>query len=306
MTEPVNNTTPNSTTDITSSSQTGTGAPAPVAPVSWINQDGTLKEGWQNSDLVPEDFRGRPVYNAVGKNVSDLMRHIGHQDIAISKQGKGIFVPGPDSNQTEKDYFYKAIGRPDKPEDYKIDLPKELLDETLSVEAKSIFHKAGLTQSQVNAIIAFDKARMEVSTKDLEENPVKYFEELLPKVEPIYAAKAAEELKKRWGDAYDSRMHLANRAIEEHITNPEDKKLFLSRAGNDPLVADLLATMMQKYATAGTGPDTSVGNATMAMNIDQRIDEMMRDPNYVDGRTNPGRHKSLVEEVNKLFAMKNK
>jgi hypothetical protein len=147
---------------------------------------------------------------------------------------------------------------------------------------------------------------MEASAKDLEDNPVKYFEELLPKVQPIYAKAAEDELRQRWGDAYDARLHLANQAIEENITNAEDKQLVCNRAGNDPLVADLLATMMQKYAVSSTGPNTSVGNATTAMNIQQRIDEMMRDPNYADGRSNPGRHKYLVEEVNKLFAMKSK
>lgn len=307
MSDPVS-TTPVESNQPVSDPAAGGGEPPAVEtpanePVSFVNPDGTLKEGWQDN-LVPEDFRGKSIYNRVGTDVASLLRHIGHQDSVIGKQGKGIFPPGPEATQTEKDIFYKALGRPDNPDGYKIDIDESIVDPAFAADARAVFHKAGLTQAQVDAVIALDKARMEASNKDLEENPVKYFEELLPKVQPHYKELAEKELRKRWGDAYDSRMHLANRAIEESFTDAEDKELILSRAGNDPLVADLLATVMLKYATSGTGPDTSDGNPVNMMNIDQRIQEMMADPNYADGRNNPGRHKYLVAEVQKLFEMK--
>ena len=302
---PVTTTTQPDITSSPSMSQTTPDAAVPTtptaAPVSWVNPDGTLKEGWKNT-LVPEDFRGKRVYDAVGNDVASLLRHIGHQDSVIGKQGKGIFVPGPEASQTEKDIFYKALGRPDKPEEYKIDIPKEAMDETLAVEAKTIFHKAGLTQSQVDAVIALDKARMEASAKDLEDNPVKYFEELLPKVQPIYAKAAEDELRQRWGDAYDARIHLANRAIEENISNAEDKQLILSRAGNDPLVADLLATMMQKYAVSSTGPNTTVGNPTnVAKNLQQRIEDINSQLTPDLKRANRDRYDRLLNEKTRLY-----
>lgn len=271
-------------------------------PQSWVNADGTLKEGWQDN-LVPTDFRGRKVYSAVGNDVAGLLRHIGHQDIAISKQGKGVFVPGPEASETEKDFFYKAIGRPDKAEEYKIDIPEA--DDGTVAEARNIFHRAGLTQGQVDAIIAYDKQRMEAAAKDLEENPVKYFEELLPKVEPIYKAQCEEKLRQIWGDAYDARLHLANRAIAENTKEGEERDTLTARIGNDPLVADFIATIMNKHFTDGSGVNTATGSPAASSNIAQRIDELQRDPNYMDGRTNPARHKQVIEEVLRLRTLLN-
>ena len=59
---------------------------------SWVNSDGTLKDGWQKSDLIPEEFKGRTVYNAF-TDVKGMLKQIGHQDKTISRQGKGLFPP---------------------------------------------------------------------------------------------------------------------------------------------------------------------------------------------------------------------
>lgn len=282
---------------------------APATPETWINSDGTLKDGWK-LNAVPQDFRGRKVYDAVGNNLEGLLKHIGHQDIAISKQGKGIFVPGPEASQTEKDMFYKAIGRPDAPQSYKLNIPDTLKDhyndEAFISTAKAAFHKAGLTQAQVDAVTAIDNQRIQAGIDDIKNNPMDYYEELLPAVQPIYKEMFTKELQKRWGDAYESRMNLFRRAIAENTPEGDERELLLVRIEQDPLIADVLATMMNKHFTAGTGPDTSTGQSSAALNIDQRVDELMRDPNYMDGRTNPGRHKYLVDEVQRLMAQKRK
>ena len=272
-----------------------------VTSQSWINADGTFKDGWQDS-LVPDEFKGRRVYGAF-KDVAGAMRHIGHQDIAISKQGKGIFIPDENSTDIERDEFYRALGRPDKPEDYKINI--EGLDESVAAEARPVFHKIGLTQPQVDALIAFDKQRAEAAEKALEEDPEKYYEELLDKVKPIQAKRSEEELRKRWGDAYDARLHLANRAIHENTKEGEDRQALLDRVGNDPVVADFLATIMNKHFTDGSGVNTATGSPGPSGNVDERIDEIMRHPAYMDGRTNPTLHKKLVEDVQRLYKMKN-
>ena len=269
----------------------------PPAASSWVNTDGTLREGWKNN-LVPEDFRGRKVYDAVGSDVPSLLRHIGHQDGLLGRQGKGVFPPGPSATKTEIDLFYSSIGRPEKPEGYDISIPGA--DEASVTEAKAFFHSIGLTAQQASALAKWDTQRMTNASKDLENNPEKYFQELLPKVEGIYKQRCEEDLRKRWGDAYDARMHLARRAVEEFTKPGDERDLLLSRVGNDPAVVDFLATIMDKSFSGGSSVNTSTGSPAVTSNIDQRIDEMMRDPNYMDGRTNPARHKYLVEEVFRL------
>jgi hypothetical protein len=283
------------------------------APVSFINPDGTLKEGWQNSDLVPQDFRGRPVYNALGQKptYADLFRHIGHQDIAISKQGKGIFVPGPEATQTEKDMFYKAIGRPDKPEGYaeaiKSAIPKGMEahydDAEMMGGFQSAAHQIGLTPQQAASIIAFDAQRTAKAEADIKENPLPYFEELLPLVQPLYQKTTTDELKKRWGDNYDARMNLFQRAIVENTKDDDVRQVLLTNCERDPLFMDLLATIMNKSFTAGMGPDTSFGNPVGAkISVQQQIDSIMRNPIYLDANLNPKEHDRLIMEVNRLIS----
>jgi hypothetical protein len=280
-----------------------------TTPETWVNPDGTLKDGWK-LNAVPQDFRGRKVYDAVGNNLEGLLKHIGNQDTLIGKQGKGIFVPSPEATETEKDMFFKAIGRPDTPQSYKLNIPDTLKDhyndEKFMSSAKGVFHKAGLTQAQVDAVVAVDNQRIQAGIDDIKANPMDYYEELLPQVQPIYKEMFTKELQKRWGDSYQAREHLFKRAIAENTTEGDERELLLVRIEQDPLVADLLATMMNKHFTSGTGPDPSIGNSSSALNVDQRIDELMRDPNYMDGRTNPGRHKYIVEEVQRLMAQKRK
>jgi hypothetical protein len=313
MTDEAATTTAAETTSAVSAAAPATPAAQPPQE-SFYSPDGTLKPGWQNSDLVPQDFRGRPVYNAVGNDVASLLRHIGHQDIAISKQGKGIFVPAPDASQTEKDFFYKALGRPDKPEGYAEAIKKAIPqgmeghydDPEMIGNYQAVAHKLGLNPQQAATIIAFDAQRVAKAEADIKADPMTYFEELLPLVEPIYKAKCEEDLKKKWGDAYDARLHLANRAITENTKEGEERDLLLTRVGNDPVVADFIATIMNKSFTSGMSVDTSVGNSPASMNVDQTISELMRDPNYLDGRTSPARHKYLVDEVQRLMAAKRK
>ena len=128
-------------------------APAPTE--SFINTDGTLKPGWQDSPLVPEDFKGRAVYKAVGNDYASLLRHIGHQDTLIGKKGIAgmVSIPGPDATKTEIDIYRKATGVPETPAGYdeaiKSVIPKGMEDHFADKEAMgeltTAMHKAGAT-----------------------------------------------------------------------------------------------------------------------------------------------------------------
>ncbi len=276
-----------------------------AAETVWVNPDGTLKEGWQEN-LIPEEFRSRPVYKTVGNDIKGLLKHIGHQDIAISKQGKGIFVPGADASETEKEFFYKAIGRPDKPEMYKVNIAddlKESYNDTEAIEgAKQALHKVGATQAIFDTIMQIDQERTRAALEDLKANPLPYYEELLPLVEPIYKERCEKELKTRWGDMYDARLHLANRAIVENTKDGEERELLLSRVGNDPIVADFIATIMSKSFVPGTGPNTATGTSTAnAGSLDQRIEEITAKLTEQLRRTDRPRYNALLEERSKLY-----
>jgi len=283
-------------------SQTALGQPA--ATESYVNVDGTLKEGWRDH-LVHADFKGRPCYDAVGNDVKSLLKHIGNQDIAISKQGKGVFVPGENATETERDMFFKAIGRPDKPEGYEFTAPDELKqyydDETMLNQAREAFHKVGMNLEQFTTVMALDAARMEQTQAEMVKDPMPFFEQLWPHVAPIMEAQAIESLKTKWGDAFESRFQYANMAISEATAEGEEREMLLAKYGNDPVFADFAATMYLKHHTESNGVDTSLGHGTTSMNIDQRIEKVNKELTSELKLNDRTRYDALIIEKENLY-----
>jgi hypothetical protein len=286
-------------------------APATAATESFINADGTLKDGWRESNLIPADFKGRPIYkNIAGNTVADLLKHIGNQDIAISKQGKGIFVPAPDATQTEKDMFFKAIGRPDTPQGYeqaiKAVIPKGMEETFNDPEAMGEFtsamHKAGATHAVVATAVGIYAKQVARAQEQMKADPMPFFEEVLPLVQPLFKAAMEAELQKRWGDSYQSRKTLFQRAIVENTKEGEERDLLLVNCERDPLFMDLLATIMNKSFTSGMGVDTSTGSSHTAQSVPQRIESIMKNPVYQNANLNPKEHDRLVKEINDLYS----
>lgn len=279
------------------------GTPAP----SYLNTDGTLKEGWE--EIVPDEFKGRPVYKAIGKDLKSILTHIGHQDRVISKQGKGVFPPGADATPTDIQMFHKAIGVPDTPDGYKFEPPAELKefysDQELIDTAKAEMHKAGMTPQQFAVVMALDAQRMNQSVKEMQENPLPFYEEILPLVQPKLAEIAQKELRSKWGDAYDTRLQLANIAIAENTAEGDERERLLQRVGNDPLIADFLATVQLKHHVEANGPDTSMGQGATKMNVQQRIDEISGQLTEQLRRGNRQKYDALLSEKSRLYSVMN-
>lgn len=274
---------------------------------SFINADGTLKEGWQDH-YIPEDFRGRPCYKAIGNDIKDIMRHIGNQDIAISRQGKGVFIPGEDASESEVREFHRQMGVPDSPEKYEFVPPKELEQfyedtETLD-EVKRTLHKAGITPSQFKTIMELDALRLKQSDDMLKGDPLPLYNEILPLAQEKLAEQAEKELKQRWGDQYDSRLQLANLAIAENVQDDNEKQQLLERIGNDPLIADFLATVQLRHHTEAKGVDTSVGSGVDKRSVDQRIDELNGQLTIELKQNNRQKYDALLQERSKLYSVR--
>jgi hypothetical protein len=279
----------------------------PVSTESYIGDDGTFKEGWQEK-YVPQEYRHlTQVFSGI-KTPADMAKMIGNQNATISRQGKGIFPPGEHANEFEIAEFNRAIGVPESPEGYTLTIPDEVKqyyqDEELIAEAKTSLHKLGLTPKQFAGVMALDAQRMQKAEEAMKSDPLAFYEEALELAMPIMREQAEKELRLKWGEAFDARLQLANAAITENTEEGDERDQLLERIGNDPLVADFIATIQNKHHTESHGIDTSLGSGSKYMNVDQQIQAMMKDPNYMDGKTNPAEHKRLVEEVNRLLSQK--
>lgn len=266
----------------------GAGAGSDEQPTSWVNPDGSFKDGWEAA-LVPQDFRGHAVYKAF-KDLPGAMKQLGHQALLIARQGKGVFPPTDKSLPAEVEAFYTAIGRPKTADGYKIGVPddlKDYFDGPMLAETREMSHKAGFTQKQVDLVVALDLKRLKDGLKEQTES------------EKADRATAEAGLRETWGGQYEARMHLANRVISENVAD-EDKEALLALVGNNPLVAKLLGTVGEKFMEAHLIDGEKPG----ALTLQSRIDEAMHQPAYMDA-SHPG-HKATVQAVARLFEEKAK
>jgi hypothetical protein len=275
---------------------------------SYINTDGTFKDGWTDHHIPAEIHNRNKMLWSGMKSVNDLVNQIHNQDLTISRQGKGIFPPGENATQAEINAFHKALGVPDTPDGYTLTIPDEVKkyyqDQEQLTEARAELRKLGLTQKQFAGVMALDAARLQKAEQAMKADPMAFYEEALELAMPLMKAEAEKTLRTKWGPAFDARLQLANALITENTPEGDERNQLLERIGNDPLVADFLATVQNKHHTESHGIDTSLGGGAKYMNVDQQVQALMNNPHYLDGKTNPAEHRRLVDEVNRLLNQK--
>jgi len=226
----------------------------------YIDNDGTLKDGYL--ELVPEDMRHDLVY----KKVSDfkgVLRQLGQLDRTVGK--KGVIIPDPKTaTPSDIDAFHRALGRPDKSDDYKLDFPEEFKDfydpETIK-QFKEIGFKRGFDQEDMQAIMAL---KMEMDKRDIEWMEQDQIKE---------KADCEAALRDKWGTNYDVRLHLANYMIDKNAIPGEQKDKLLEKIGNEPLVGDFLATIARKFVESGSIADVEMTSAMTKGEAESKMKE---------------------------------
>lgn len=251
-------------------------------PESFINEDGTLAEGWRDK-YVPEDLRKEKIYDAI-KDLPTAFKTLGHQAKLVGR--KGILLPTETSGQSEIDAFHEALGRPKTAEEYIMNVPEEhvdYFDEELVKEARGIFHGLGFNQKQVDTLWEFEKKRAAATNKAIDD-----FEEQ-------EKSEAETALRNKWGTAYDENLHLVNRMISENAAEGEERDYLLAEYGNDPKLAGFLGSIAKKFIEHKIITDVE----TPSSDLESRKKELMAGKAYMDA-SHPD-HKSVAAQVRQIF-----
>lgn len=203
-------------------------------PQTFVGADGKFQPGWKEH-YVPEEMRADKVFDTFD-DVAGSLKMLGSLQNMIGK--KGVIVPGEASPPSEWDNFHRELGRPDTKDQFQMKVADDLAevyDENLIAEARDIFFELGFDQKKVDRLWAFEEKRIRTAMKAIGEAKVK--------------AKLDMEnaLKEKWGDAFDKRVHLANRMIAENVDSQEDKEALLGVIGNNPVVGNFLANIGTKF-----------------------------------------------------------
>lgn len=195
----------------------------PVEPVDW------------RTNLSPE-LKEHPSL-ATYKSVDDMAKsHINAQKL-IGK--KGIIPPGKDAKPEEIDAFHKALGRPDKPEDYKLSEVQAPEGMTEDANLKSGFlataHAKGMTNEQADAIYSWYNKQVEGAiAQHVEKNKV-------------MKETTEAELRTEYGKAYDQNLDIAKKFI--HKFGDEKAMQALEEGlGNDPRLIRMLVKAGKSFS----------------------------------------------------------
>jgi len=257
----------------------------------FLDETGTFKDGWKDA-LVPEDLRGRKVFDAV-PDLRAVLKLLAHQEKFLGSQGKGIMPLGENPTATELEMFRKSLGIPDTPEGYKVEVPEGLgdyYDDAVMKETLKGLHALHLTPKQVAGVVALEAERLRAGIKEQEQSEA--------------AARDDTEaaLKETWGADYEKNLRLANRIIAENVSD-EEKDELLALIGNSVPVARLFAKLGEAHLEDKV-VSTDVERPGSASSEIERLEAT---PGYASGelkRTNRKEHDRIVARLAVLYGRK--
>jgi len=232
---------------------------------------------------IPEHYADSPVGKY--KTVGELTKGYGEAQKLIG--AKGVIVPGEKATPEEYDKFYNSLGRPAKPDGYKLN-PIDGLHQGLGVTPeseqafKNFAYKHGLTQKQAEGIKAeyYSMGSQVLSKQDEAEATAKH--------------EAETKLRSEWGADYSNNLAKSVSLVDKY--GGEGAREAFGDLGNNPAVLKTLANIAKHFSE-----DTFVKGNSAQPNSDTalKLKNIMLDkkhPYWVDG---PG-HDEAVQEVLKM------
>ena len=203
---------------------TGKGEGTPALPAGAPTE---LPHAWMNG-MTTEQKADADLIKSVSKFEKGIPDLVGSYAALEKKLSQAVSVPNETATEEEKARYRKAIGVPEKSEDYKlgeISLPEGLaVDEAMQKDFLKIVHTAGLNVAQASGIYQWYMKT--------------YGEQFAAaqKVVKTTQAEATTALRGELGADFDAAQTLKERSFEKYGT-PHVAKLFaLSGIGNDPEV----------------------------------------------------------------------
>lgn len=264
--------------------------------VALVDTEGNFTEDYYSS--LEDDIKDAPVIREAG-NPKAMAKMLVNAQRKIGKNK--VVLPGEDANPEEWHEFFKAAGKPDTPDDYQYkrpeNIPEELRNADHLKELRNIAHERNWTQKQWQQYIKDDDARIakEIETAELNAD--------------AETDAAEKQLKELWGMAYEERVHIANRLINETVDEKPgalqfSREDFVAKYGRDPMfiewAASLGKTLVEHEALIAEL------NQTAPKEAQAELDEIMSTDEYTEfltgelERKNPSRHKALLEKITKL------
>jgi hypothetical protein len=267
----------------------GGGDPPPVA---LVDHEGNFRENWK--DDLDEDIRNAPCLNEVA-GFKDLVKQHVHGQRSIGKNKVAL----PDESASDEDWneFYNQVGRPKVAGDYAYTRPEGVpeshrTDEQME-EIRKAAHGQNLTQRQFNKIMAADDARVIAKIADDEATAIRETDE------------AETKLKEEWGMAYEERIHIVNRFINETTVEGEDRDRVIKKFGRDPdfirWAADVGKTLVEHDALIADLTQKAPKEAQAELDEWHATDDYQKFMRGEFATSNPSKHANMMRKETELY-----
>ena len=242
--------------------------------------------------LIPESYKEEKSLQNFS-NMDDFVKSYLHSQKLVGADK----IPVPNKLATDEDWnaVYERLGRPETPDGYKYELPKEtkLEEKTLKAFSEEA-HKLGLLPKQAQGIINYYNSIAEQSEQNALVN------------EEAAKAEAEVELRKEYGPAYDLKIAQARNLATNTFGADFLRNTKLADGtvlGNHPQVVRAFADLASKMSE-----DSIVqGEATSVMTvkeIDSEIESLTQPGSAYWDKTHVN-HRKAVGEVQRLYELKN-
>jgi len=268
--------------------QTGSGDQQQQSATQKIVMDA---DNWR--EFIPEEHRAEKSLESL-KSFPDMVKGYVHGQKLV---GSSVRLPKPDAPEEERKAFlddlYGKLGRPTKPEEYKVQVPEvfqgkngqpSVFSEDIHNSFKGLAHQIGLNDGQVQALVNWqaDQFTQSLKTADTE-----------------YIT-AVGDLKARWGPNYAKNQEIANRAFKTIATPKQAAIADALGILNQPEMVEMFYNVGNILAEHNVIPGAVEGVTTKG-EAQAKIDAILADPKHAYRNPRDPGHAGAQKQVSDLF-----
>lgn len=200
------------------------------APAQGVHNQAPESLGWRAG--LPKEYQQHEAFTKYGR-VGDLARDF----LTLQQRGQRPALPGDDSTDEERNAFYKAWGRPETADGYKIEGVEGVKPDHPGIKAlMAAAYESGMSQQQFAKIFGHLGQAGSQAIKAQREAKA---------AAEAQARKALEDadkgLRDEWKEGYDAKRELAMRGFKEYVDDTTRADLEKSGLINQPWFIRLMA-----------------------------------------------------------------
>lgn len=263
---------------------------SPTTTVEPITPSPSPASSW--FDALPDGLKANPtLQNFKGKDVSAIAESLVESQRLI---GGSIRLPSekdaPSDREAKLAKIYNQLGRPETPDGYKIAAPSAesgIPWDAAKAEAfKTVAHKLGLTQAQVEGLTAYDLARQSAGAIDQTQ---------------AYQT-CMDTLNKEWGAASPQMLGLSRRTAMTYFDQETMQALDATGVSNNPSFVKALAKIGKSLMEEGliVGGREGMGEDGGLVGLQAELDRIMQDPKGAYWSKSDPDHDAMVTRAESL------